>query len=109
MSSSTSSSSSSVKTLADTDPVTRNALRYTISAREYDLLYQYLIARAPALKKRAPAPSNNEVSAKGTDDYNAATIRLTLRLFLATYTGLAAWDFILEKVLKRAVQYAFRP
>ena len=36
------------------DPVLRNALRYTISAREYALLHKYVISRSRMLKKRAP-------------------------------------------------------
>ncbi|KAM7221786.1 hypothetical protein V8F06_002779 [Rhypophila decipiens] len=37
-----------------TDPIVRNALRYTISAREYALLHKYVISKSRALKKRAP-------------------------------------------------------
>ncbi|KAK4034856.1 hypothetical protein C8A01DRAFT_18404 [Parachaetomium inaequale] len=37
-----------------TDPILRNALRYTISAREYATLHKYVISRSRALKKRAP-------------------------------------------------------
>jgi len=36
------------------DPILRNALRYTISAREYGLLHKYVISRSRVLKKRAP-------------------------------------------------------
>ncbi|KAH8899802.1 hypothetical protein GQ53DRAFT_675918 [Thozetella sp. PMI_491] len=36
------------------DQVLRNALRYTISAREYALLHKYVISRSRALKKRVP-------------------------------------------------------
>ena len=40
---------------ATADPVLRNALRYTISAREYALLHKYVITRSRALKRRAPS------------------------------------------------------
>lgn len=36
------------------DPILRNALRYTISTREYALLHKYVISRSRVLKKRAP-------------------------------------------------------
>lgn len=36
------------------DPILRNALRYTISAREYALLHRYIISRSRLLKRRAP-------------------------------------------------------
>ena len=103
MSSASNSSKASSISIADADPITRNALRYTISAREYELLHQYLISRAPALDKRSPKPQRREPGGVLPDshDYNAATIRLTLRLFLTSYTGLKLWDFVLERVLKR--------
>lgn len=37
-----------------TDPVLRNTLRYTISAREYALLHRYILSRSRQLKKRVP-------------------------------------------------------
>ncbi|KAK5653000.1 hypothetical protein OQA88_9286 [Cercophora sp. LCS_1] len=43
-----------VSASSTTDPVLRNALRYTISAREYALLHKYVISRSRVLKKRAP-------------------------------------------------------
>lgn len=49
-----SSSPSSVTARSTTDPILRNALRYTISAREYALLHKYVISRSRVLKKRAP-------------------------------------------------------
>lgn len=45
---------SSSTSLSAADPVLRNALRYTISAREYALLHRYIISRSRVLKKRAP-------------------------------------------------------
>jgi len=46
----------------------------------------------------------------GPDDYNAAAIRASLRVFLASFIGLKAWDLFRDKVLTRgkAVQYAFQ-
>ncbi|KAI1323106.1 hypothetical protein F5Y16DRAFT_384678 [Xylariaceae sp. FL0255] len=41
------------KSLAD--PVLRNALRYTISAREYETLHKYVLSRSRLLRKRAPS------------------------------------------------------
>jgi hypothetical protein len=42
----------SAKTTAD--PILRNALRYTISAREYALLHRYVLSRSRLLKRRVP-------------------------------------------------------
>ena len=45
----------SVPAKATADPVLRNALRYTISAREYALLHKYVLSRSRVVKKRAPS------------------------------------------------------
>ncbi|KAK4133738.1 hypothetical protein BT67DRAFT_462809 [Trichocladium antarcticum] len=48
------SSGPSVTARSTSDPILRNALRYTISAREYATLHKYVISRSRALKRRAP-------------------------------------------------------
>lgn len=54
MASPSTSASTGVTAKSAADPILRNALRYTISAREYSLLHKYVISRSRALKKRAP-------------------------------------------------------
>lgn len=83
------------------DPILRNALRYTISPREYQLLHQYLLSRAPAVRKRTLPPRRYDAITKGADDYNAAAIRASLRLAVVTFSGLKAWDLISTKILTR--------
>lgn len=84
------------------DPVLRNTLRYTISAKEYKLLHDYLISRSPSpLKKRALQPTKYEAVVKSRDDYNAAAIRAALRVFLATGTGLKVWDIVTAQFIGR--------
>lgn len=93
----------SVKSTAD--PILRNTLRYTISAKEYETLHKYIISRSKVLKRNAPSISRVEklVEAKaGRDDYNAAAVRASLRVFVATAAGLKLWEFIGEKLLGRA-------
>lgn len=51
----TSNTPAAVTARSTSDPILRNALRYTISAREYALLHKYVISKSRALKKRAPA------------------------------------------------------
>lgn len=101
MSSSGNSSASVIRTIADTDPVTRNAIRYTVSAREYALLHRYLISRTPVLKDKSPKPETREIVPKEADDYNAATVRATVRLFVASYSGLKTWEFVTQHLFAR--------
>jgi hypothetical protein len=83
------------------DPILRNALRYTISPREYQLLHQYLLSRAPAVKKRTIHPRRYDDMSKGPDDQNVAAVRASLRLAVVTFSGLKAWDLIKAKFLAR--------
>ncbi|KAL8938886.1 MAG: hypothetical protein Q9216_003650 [Gyalolechia sp. 2 TL-2023] len=84
------------------DPVLRNALRYTISAKEYKTLHEYLITRSPqALRKRAPPPAKADSIARVSDDHNAATVRASFRVFIASQTGLQIWDFITTRLFAR--------
>jgi hypothetical protein len=83
------------------DPILRNALRYTISAKEYETLHKYIISRSKVLKRNAPSPAKVEklVERPGRDDYNAAAVRDSLRVFLATAAGLKAWAVIRDNLL----------
>ena len=82
------------------DPVLRNALRYTISPREYQLL-QYLLSRAPAVKKRTINPRRYDAIAKGPDDYTVASVRASLRLGVTTFTALKTWELVKARLLAR--------
>ncbi|KAK6613782.1 hypothetical protein H4I96_00103 [Botrytis cinerea] len=83
------------------DPILRNAIRYTISAKEYETLHKYIISRSKVLKRNAPTVTKVEklVERPGRDDYNAAAVRGSLRLFLATNAGLKIWSLISEKFM----------
>ncbi|KAJ8069787.1 hypothetical protein OCU04_000203 [Sclerotinia nivalis] len=83
------------------DPILRNALRYTISAKEYETLHKYIISRSKVLKRNAPTVTKVEklVERPGRDDYNAAAVRGSLRLFLATNAGLKMWSLFTEKFM----------
>ncbi|KAG4028495.1 hypothetical protein MFRU_021g00840 [Monilinia fructicola] len=83
------------------DPILRNALRYTISAKEYESLHKYIISRSKVLKRNAPTVTKVEklVDRPGRDDYNAAAVRGSLRLFLASNAGLKLWSLFTEKFM----------
>ncbi|KAF7949309.1 uncharacterized protein EAE97_002818 [Botrytis byssoidea] len=83
------------------DPILRNAIRYTISAKEYETLHKYIISRSKVLKRNAPTVTKVEklVERPGRDDYNAAAVRGSLRLFLATNAGLKIYSLITEKFM----------
>jgi hypothetical protein len=55
------------------------------------------------LKRNAPTVARVEklVEKPGRDDYNAAAVRASLRVFFATVAGLKAWNVISARVLGR--------
>ena len=88
--------------------VLRNALRYTISAKEYTALHRYLITRSPlSLRKRAPTPHKFDSIVKTKDDYNTAAVRASLRVFLVAQTSLKLWDIVLAQLRGRGKRQKF--
>ncbi|KAK3070880.1 hypothetical protein LTR53_009678 [Teratosphaeriaceae sp. CCFEE 6253] len=100
-----SASSSSDFSKRRLDSITRTALRYSLSPREYELLHQYLITRAPQrVQKRAPDPERYEKITKSNTEnaeFNVAAIRDSLRIFMAAYLGLKGWEVVSDKLASR--------
>ena len=107
-SSSNKSSNGSRRPNRPIDPITRTALRYTLSPREYELLHQHLISRAPQrVQKRTPKPERYEKitgqqpMAGDELDGNAAAIRAAVRVFLGVYVGFKGWEVVMRKLAER--------
>lgn len=89
------------------DPVVRNAIRYTMSPREYELLHKYVLSRSRLLRRRAPAVDKYPDTGRGKkgpdysaaapargDTYNARAIRHALRVFVASGVGMKAYALV---------------
>lgn len=130
-----SSGAPSVTARSTTDPILRNALRYTISAREYATLHKYVISRSRALKRRAPTvdtvqrimegtPASKQsatkggggkgkgrvdeekvVAMRGADDYNARAIRHSIRVFVATGALMKLWGIVSGRLMGKKKEY----
>ncbi|KAK3673054.1 hypothetical protein LTR78_007165 [Recurvomyces mirabilis] len=100
-----SSSASSRLSNRPIDPITRTALRYSLSPREYELLHQYLISRTPQrVQKQTPDPKRYEKITRASSengDYNVAALRAALRVFVGAYVGLKGWEVVIEKLASR--------
>lgn len=84
------------------DPVLRNALRYTISQKEYETLHKYLLSRSPpAVRRKAPLPQKYQKIVQKSDDYKTAAIRASIRVFVISQLGLKLWDVISTRLLAR--------
>ncbi|KAL3427759.1 hypothetical protein PVAG01_01268 [Phlyctema vagabunda] len=89
---------------SSTDPIIlRNTLRYTISAKEYQTLHKYIISRSKVLKRNAPTVPQVEklVARPGGEDYNAAAVRASLRVFFASSAALKAYAIVSERLFGR--------
>lgn len=98
-----------VSAKSTTDPILRNALRYTISAKEYETLHKYIITRSKVLKRNTPSVSRVEklIQSDG-DGYNAAAVRASVRVFVATSAGLKVWALLKERLMGvERVRYVF--
>jgi len=101
-----SSSDGRVSAKSTADPILRNALRYTISAKEYETLHKYIISRSKVLKRNAPTVARVEkiIDAKVStgdhyNDYNASAVRASARVFVASAAALKIWGLVGEKYL----------
>ena len=82
--------------------ILRNTLRYTLSANEYKTFHDYLITCSPKMVRRKVIPPQRYSSIVQTEgDSNAAAVRASLRLFIASSTGLKLWDTVNEYVLAK--------
>lgn len=78
------------------------ALRYAFNPREYELIQQYLIRRVRRDSGRSNSKANTRLkSAIFHDDYHAATIRASLRVFVGSVASLKAWELISTLLLAR--------
>lgn len=94
------------------DPVLRNTLRYTVSAREYATLHKYVLSRSRVLRKATPSPGSVEralsqpsggdgvssTKTGGHDDFNAKAVRHALRVFVATWVGMKGWEAVTKRM-----------
>lgn len=104
--------------LALAEPVARNALRYSMSSREYATLHKYIISRSRLLRRTAPSVGSVERIIDGErahaarkesregrtvgagDDYNTRAVRHALRVFLATGSAMKLYTVVTRKLGK---------
>ncbi|KFA65310.1 hypothetical protein S40285_02708 [Stachybotrys chlorohalonatus IBT 40285] len=84
------------------DPVLRNTLRYTVSAREYAALHKYVLSRSRVLRRATPSPGSVDKALQpgraGGDDFTARAVRHALRVFVTTYLGQKGWEAVARRV-----------
>lgn len=85
---------------AGVHPVIKNALRVSLSAREYRILHERLLRRSASAQRYLPAPSRYEAITQTKNKYNVAAVRASLRVFLALSGGLSLAELVTAKIKK---------
>ncbi|PYH99621.1 hypothetical protein BO71DRAFT_479307 [Aspergillus ellipticus CBS 707.79] len=83
----------------DLHPVVRNALRISLSAKEYRLLHEYAIQRSPsAVQNKLPAPARFEAIVRSKNKHNEAAVRASLRVFVLSSSLLKLADVLVGRI-----------
>ncbi|KAI9371329.1 hypothetical protein BJX61DRAFT_31899 [Aspergillus egyptiacus] len=80
------------------NPVVRNALRISLSAKEYKILHDYAIERSPSLENKLTSPTRFEAITRSKNKYNEAAVRASLRVFLTSGALLKIVDTIIGRI-----------
>uniref|UniRef100_A0A093VDV1 Uncharacterized protein n=1 Tax=Talaromyces marneffei PM1 TaxID=1077442 RepID=A0A093VDV1_TALMA len=81
-------------------PLIRNALRVSLSAKEYKILHERILKRSLALNSRLPTPAKYESIVRTSNKYNVAAMRASLRVFLGVSGGLSLVEAVTTRLEK---------
>lgn len=87
-------------------PLVQNALRVSLSAKEYKAIHERIVKRSLALNNRLPTPSRYESIVRTSNKYNVAAIRASLRVFLGVSGGMSLIEAITARLGKGEMRYA---
>lgn len=86
-------------------PVVRNALRISLSAKEYKTLHQLVSQRAPSFQSKLPSPSKYEAIVRSKNRHNEAAFRTSVRVFLASGALLKLVDLVARRIRGEGSRY----
>lgn len=79
-------------------PLVRNALRVSLSTKEYRALHDVAVRRAPSLKTKLPSPSRYEAMANPKNRHNEAALRTSLRVLVGSGLALKLVEVVMSRV-----------
>ncbi|KAE8350398.1 hypothetical protein BDV28DRAFT_40024 [Aspergillus coremiiformis] len=83
---------------AHVHPVVREALRISLSAKEYKIFHDHAVRRAPVrVQSKLPSPSRFEAIVRSKSKYNEAALRASIRVFIISGALLKLADWGLKK------------
>lgn len=83
---------------ADIHPLVRNALRVSLSTKEYRALHNVAVKRAPGLRDKLPSPSRYEAMANPKNRHTEAALRTSLRVLVGSGLALKLVEVIMSRV-----------
>ncbi|KAH8691158.1 hypothetical protein BGW36DRAFT_363502 [Talaromyces proteolyticus] len=81
-------------------PIIQNALRVSLSAKEYKFLHERITKRSAAVERALPTPAKYEAIIHTKNKYNIAAVRASLRVFLTLSGGLSLAELVGAKIKK---------
>lgn len=79
-------------------PILRNALRISLSAKEYRALHAIAVKRAPGIQGKLPSPSSFDVMAQSKNRHSEAALRASLRLFVGSGLVLKVIEIVITRI-----------
>jgi len=86
------------KEAATIHPIIRNALRISLSVKEYRALHDVAVKRSPTLKDKLPSPSHYEKMANPKSRHTETALRTALRVFVGSGIGLKLVEVVTRRV-----------
>jgi hypothetical protein len=85
------------------NPVLRNALAISLSAKEYRALHDH-VQLYPSIQSKLLTPARFEAITRSKNKYNEAAVRSALRVFLGSGVALKILKFIAGRISKVPVE-----
>ena len=83
----------------------QRSIQYTVSPKEYAYLHnRYIKKLSPASRSKLPSPEVYTEAIESRGDFNAATIRASIRAFLAIQAIFKIYDYVIAKLAARKGQ-----
>ena len=88
-------------------PILQNALRVSLSAKEYRTLHTIAVERAPSIQKKLPSPSSFDVMAQSKNRHSEAALRASLRLFVGSGAVLKLIEIVMSRIRGDTAEYGY--
>ncbi|KAJ5776901.1 hypothetical protein N7520_000147 [Penicillium odoratum] len=82
----------------DVNPAVRNAVRLCLSAKEYRVLYDIAVKRAPVLKNKLPSSLRDDPAALSRNRHSLTAVRASLRVLVGSSVALKLAEMIMSRI-----------